>query len=93
MSRVCRLIPNFAVGMPEGAPWRLCTSSRWANHRSVFHGCQHFQEKVNLFSKGVNDSSKVSTCSEKRLSTTSGKREKTVNQNQEKTMSPDAVTR
>ena len=39
----------------------------------------------NLFSKGVNDSSKVSTCSGKKLSTTSGKRTKTVNQNQEKT--------
>ena len=37
------------------------------------------------FSKGVNDSSKVSTCSVKRLSTTSGNRVKTVNQNQEKT--------
>ena len=29
--------------------------------------------KMRLFSKGVNDSSKVSTCSGKRLSTTSGK--------------------
>ena len=38
-----------------------------------------------LFSKGVNNSSKLSTYSEKRLSTTSGKRAKTVNQNQEKT--------
>ena len=47
--------------------------------------CQSFQEKDNLFSKGVNDSSKVSTCSVKRLSTTSGNRVKTVNQNQEKT--------
>ena len=45
---------------------------------------QLFQEKVNLFSKGVNDSSKMSTCSGKRLSNTSGKRAKTVNQNQEK---------
>ena len=48
--------------------------------------CQSFQEKDNLFSKGVNDSSKVSTCSVKRLSTTSGNRVKTVNQNQEKTI-------
>ena len=64
MSRVCRLIPNFA-----GDSFR----------------CQSFQEKDNLFSKGVNYSSKVSTCSVKRLSTTSGKRAKTVNQNQEKT--------
>ncbi|MBR4794492.1 MAG: hypothetical protein IK038_12715, partial [Bacteroidaceae bacterium] len=71
--------------MPEDALWRLCASSRLANHRSVFHGCQHFQEKVNLFRKDVNDSSKVSTRPGKRLSTTSGKRAKTVNQNQEKT--------
>jgi hypothetical protein len=28
-----------------------------------FRRCQSFQEKDNLFSKGVNDSSKVSTCS------------------------------
>ncbi len=51
-------------------------------------------------SKGVNDSSKMSTCSGKRLSTTSGKRAKTVNQNQEKTvvffnfichLSPDSI--
>ena len=86
MCRVCRLIPNFADGMSEDTLWRLCASSRLANHRSVFHSCQHFQEKDNLFSKGVNDSSKVSTCSGKRLSTTSGKEQKTVNQNQEKTV-------
>ena len=85
MSIVCRLIHNFAGGMSEDALWRLCASSREANPRSVFHSCQHFQEKDNLFRKDVNDSSKVSTCSEKRLSTTSGKRSKTVNQNQEKT--------
>ena len=36
---------------------------------------------VNVFSKGVNDSRKMSTYSVKRLSTTSGKRAKTVNQN------------
>ena len=92
MRRVCRLIHNFAGGMSEDALWRLCASSREANHRSVFHSCQHFQEKVNLFRKGVNDSSKVSTCSEKRLSTTSGKRSKTVNQNQEKTLKMVTVT-
>ena len=40
MSRVCRLIHNFAD--------------------DSFRCCQLFQEKVNLFSKGVNDSSKVS---------------------------------
>ena len=85
MSRVCRLIPNFAGGMSEDALWRLCASSRLANRRSVFHGCQLFQEKVNLFSNGVNDSSKVTTYSGKRLSTTSGKRAKTINRNQEKT--------
>ena len=60
MRRVCRLIHNFAGGMSEDALWRLCASSREANHRSVFHSCKLFQEKVNLFSKGVNDSSKVS---------------------------------
>jgi hypothetical protein len=73
MSRVSRLIPNFADGMSADALWRLCASSREANHRSVFHSCQQFQEKDNLFRKGVNDSSKVSTCSGKRLSTISGK--------------------
>jgi hypothetical protein len=86
MCRVYGLIHNFAGGMPEDALWRLCASSRMANHRSVFHSCQLFQEKDNLFSKSVNDSSKVSTCSGKRLSTTSGKEQKTVNHNQEKTM-------
>ena len=85
MCRVYGLIHNFAGGMPEDALWRLCASSRMANHRSVFHSCQLFQEKDNLFSKSVNDSSKVSTCSGKRLSTTSGKEQKTVNHNQEKT--------
>ena len=74
MSRVCRLIPNFAGGMPADTLWRLCASSRLANHRSVFHSCKLFQEKDNLFSKGVNDSSKVSTCSGKQLSTISVKR-------------------
>ena len=74
MNRVYRLIPNFAGGMPEGTLWRLCASSRLANHRSVFHGCQYFQEKDNLFSKGVNDFRKLSTYSGKRLSTTSGKK-------------------
>ena len=54
---------------------------------SFFHSCQLFQKKDNLFSKSVNDSSKVSTCSGKRLSTTSGKEQKTVNHNQEKTLS------
>ena len=49
-------------------------------------------KKDNLFSKGVNDSSKVSTCSVKRLSTTSGNRVKTVNQNQEKTLPGYMVT-
>ncbi len=92
MNRICRLIHNFASGMPEGTLWRLCASSRLANHRSVFHSCQHFQEKDNLFRKSVNDSRKMSTCSEKRLSTTSGKRAKTVNQNQEKTAKGHMVT-
>ena len=74
MNRICRLIPNFAGGMLENTLWRLCASSRLANHRSVFHSCKQFQEKDNLFSKDVNDSSKVSTCSVKQLSTTSVKR-------------------
>ncbi|SHL28748.1 hypothetical protein SAMN05216463_1553 [Xylanibacter ruminicola] len=75
MNRVCRIIPNFASGMSKDTLWRLCASSRMANHRSVFHSCQLFQEKDNLFSKGVNDSSKESTYSVKRLSTISGKKQ------------------
>ena len=76
MNRICRLIPNFAGGMLENALWRLCASSRLANHRSVFHSCQLVQEKDNLFSKSVNPIRKVSTCSGKQLSTTSGKSKK-----------------
>ena len=75
MNRISRLIHNFAGGMLEGTLWRLCASSRLANHRSVFHSCQQFQEKDNLFSKGVNVSSKLSTNSGNRLSTTSGKKQ------------------
>ena len=45
----------------------------------------HIRKKLHHKFAVVNDSSKVSTCSGKRLSTTSGKRTKTVNQNQEKT--------
>ena len=62
MARVCELIRNFAGGMEAGALWRLCASSRLANHRSVFHGlglrlseCQHFQENVNEIGNAVND--------------------------------------
>ena len=62
MTRVYRLIPNFADGMEAGTLWRLCASSRLANHRSVFHGlglrlnkCQHFQENVNETRNAVND--------------------------------------
>ena len=62
MTRVCRLIPNFAGGMEAGALWRLCASSRKANHRSVFHDlwlrlseCKHFQEIVNGIRNAVND--------------------------------------
>ena len=58
MNRVCRIIPNFVSGMSKDTLWRLCASSRMANHRSVFHSCKQFQEKDNLFSKDVNDSSK-----------------------------------
>ena len=36
MRQVRRIIPNFADGMEAGALWRLCASSREANHRSVF---------------------------------------------------------
>ena len=62
MKRVCRIIPNFADGMEADTLWRLCASSRLANHRSVFHGlglrlskCQHFQENVNETRNAVND--------------------------------------
>ena len=52
--------------------------SRYRKRKNVvsLQACQPFQEKDNLFSKGVNESSKVSTCSVKRLSTTSGKKNK-----------------
>ena len=52
--------------MEAGALWRLCASSREANHRSVFHGlglrlgeCQHFQENVNKIRNAVNDVRKI----------------------------------
>ena len=52
--------------MEADALWRLCASSRLANHRSVFHGlglrlskCQHFQENVNETRNAVNDVRKV----------------------------------
>ena len=57
-----RLILNFANDMEAGTLWRLCASSRLANHRSVFHGiglrlsrCQLFQENVNKTRNDVND--------------------------------------
>ena len=56
--------------------------------RNGRYGRKGVLDMRHLFSKGVNDSSKVSNYSVKRLSTTSGKREKTVNQNQEKTNYP-----
>ena len=66
MRQVCRLISNFAGSMEAGSLWRLCASSRLANHRSVFHGlllrsgeCQHLQEKVNDVRKTVNLFSKT----------------------------------
>ena len=72
MTRVCRLIPNFAGGMEAGALWRLCASSREANLRSVFHGlwlrldeCQHFQENVNETRNAVNDVRKAVNLSSK----------------------------
>ena len=72
MTRVCRLIPNFAGGMEAGALWRLCASSRLANLRSVFHSlwlrlskCQHFQENVNETGKAVNDVRKTVCLSSK----------------------------
>ena len=52
--------------MEADALWRLCASSRLANHRSVFHGLwlrlgggQHFQENVNDVRKTVNMFSKT----------------------------------
>ena len=72
MTRVCRLIPNFAGGMEAGTLWRLCASSREANLRSVFHGlwlrlgeCQHFQENVNKTRDAVNDVRKTVNLSSK----------------------------
>ena len=62
MGRVLRLIPNFVRGIWTGALWRLCASSRWANHRSVFYNiwlrlyeCQLLQENVNEIRNTVND--------------------------------------
>ena len=62
MASVYGLTPNFAGGMEDDTLWRLCASSRLANHRSVFHGlglrlseCQHFQENVNETRNTVND--------------------------------------
>ncbi len=55
MRQVCRLISNFAGGMEAGTLWRLCASSRLANHRSVFHNRQPFQENVNEIRNAVND--------------------------------------
>lgn len=62
MRQVRRIIPNFADGMEAGALWRLCASSREANHRSVFHDlwlrlseCKHFQKIVNGIRNAVND--------------------------------------
>ena len=74
MTRVCRLIPNFAGGMEAGTLWRLCASSRLANHCSVFHGlwlrlseCQHFQENVNEIRNAVNDFRKIANLSSKTI--------------------------
>ena len=72
MKRVCRIIPNFAGGIEADTLWRLCASSREANHRSVFHGirlrldkCQHFQENVNKTRDAVNDVRKTVNLSSK----------------------------
>ena len=72
MTRVYRLISKFAGGMEAVALWRLCASSRLANHRSVFHGlglrlnkCQHFQENVNETGNAVNDVRKTVNLSSK----------------------------
>jgi len=72
MARVYGLILNFAGGMEAEALWRLCASSRKANHRSVFHGlglrlgkCQHFQENVNETRNIVNDVRKAVNLSSK----------------------------
>jgi hypothetical protein len=73
MIRVCELILNFAGEMETDALWRLCASSRLANHRSVFHGlglrlceCQHFQENVNETRNAVNDVRKTVNLSSKK---------------------------
>ena len=72
MTRVYGLIPNFAGGIGADALWRLCASSRLANHRSVFHGswlrlseCKHFQENVNETRNAVNDVRKTVNLSSK----------------------------
>ncbi len=65
MKQVCRLISNFAGGMEAGALWRLCASSRLANHRSVFHNRQPFQENVNEIRNAVNDFRKIDNLSSK----------------------------
>ena len=83
------------------ALWRLCASSRLANHRSVFHSIKAspeqavnffrkmttFSGKCQLFQENVNFFRKEYNCQEKALSTFSGKQQISVNQNQEKTVS------
>ena len=56
----------------SGALWRLCASSREADHCSVFHGlglrlgeCQHFQENVNETRNAVNEVRKTVNLSSK----------------------------
>ena len=58
--------------MEADALWRLCASSRLANHRSVFHGirlrlgeCQQNQENVNEIRNAVNDVRKTVNLSSK----------------------------
>ena len=50
MAGVFGLIPNFAGGLEAGSRWRLCASSRLANHRSVFHGFKASPERVSTLS-------------------------------------------
>ena len=44
-----------AMYLSPDTSWRLCASSRLANHRSVFHNRQPFQENVNEIRNAVND--------------------------------------
>jgi hypothetical protein len=65
MTRVCRLIPNFAAETLFGG---FAPPAAEANHRGVFHGCVYF------FRKGVYFFRKGSIKSGKRVTSKSGNR-------------------